>query len=399
VSTRKPCYDGTDRDGAQGDRQADRIGQEPDRRRTAEQAGVADCRGERDARCSPEQSGSGDGEREDVGQAEPDDHETTEGDPQRRRRDGGERAQSGEQRAADQQLSLAPGDEHPAAEQPAERHGEGEPGVTGGRQRLGSGELLAQQQRTPVGQGTLAEGRTAGDGPEDHEHRRGAAAAPRPVLRPVRLDVAAASAQQGGEHPGAHEQAGGGDQREVRGDAEQRRRGASDQRAGEPAEAEPGVQAGEDRPADPGLHLHPHGIRCHVDHAGRRAEEEQRDAEGEDRRHQPRQHGPGGDRDRGGRGHRARAEPGRQGAGGAHRGEGTERQAQQRDAELAVGGADLGGDVGHAGGPAAEDGPVEQEEGGDCRPQPGDRRSRYAAAGSTQQPGYRDAGTRQRGRS
>ena len=61
-----------------------------------------------------------------------------------------------------------------------------------------------------------------------------------------------------------------------------KRRPPTEQGADEAAEAEPGVQRGQDRPAPARLHLHPDGVGRHVDRAGRGAEE-QGDAQRRDR--------------------------------------------------------------------------------------------------------------------
>ena len=184
----------------------------------------------------------------------------------------------------------------------------------------------------------------------------------------------------------------------MRPDAEHRGGGATDERAAEPAEAEAGVQSGEDRPADAGLHLDPDGVGRDVDHAGRGAEDEQRDAERRDRVDEPGQECSGRDRHRGHGADRSGAEPGAPGAGEAHADERAERQAEQGDAERAVAGAHPDGDVGHAGGPAAEDGTVEDEEGGDGGAEPGDGGRRDTGAGGPDEGADRFPGARQRGR-
>ena len=93
----------------------------------------------------------------------------------------------------------------------------------------------------------------------------------------------AARTEEGRQRPGADEQAHGRDQRQVCAHPEDGRDGTTEQGAGETAEAEAGVQPGQDRPADAGLHLHADGVGGDVDHAGRGAEDEQRDAQRRDR--------------------------------------------------------------------------------------------------------------------
>ena len=177
----------------------------------------------------------------------------------------------------------------------------------------------------------------------------------------------------------------------MRGDAEDGGRSATHQRAAEAAEAEPGVQPRQQRPAGAGLDLDADGVRGDVDHPGGGAEHEQHGAQRRDRRHEAGQGGGQRDQRPRRRPRPGRTEAGAQRAGHAHADERAERQAQQRDAEGGVAGADGGGHVGHAGRPAAEDGAVEHEEGGDGGAEPG--RRRRGAVGSRREP-ERPAGHR-----
>jgi hypothetical protein len=151
------------------DRQPHPADEQADHRRAAEQAGVADRRGQRHALRPAERPGPGDGQREDVGQAQPDEREPG----QRHRRNRGERGREhadGRERRADNQHVRGPeGADEPPARQPGTGHRQRERGVAGRRDGRARREGLAEVQGTPVGDRAFAVRRAAGDQAEDDQ--------------------------------------------------------------------------------------------------------------------------------------------------------------------------------------------------------------------------------------
>ena len=327
-----------DRDRADRDGQPGGLGEQADRGRAAEQAGVADRGGQRDARARRRAARRGrspagrrwpaPGRRARTRPARP--RGTTSSPPRRHPRRPAAAPPTSSRRSPIACSSRPPASrpQAMAREKPAYPAA----ATVAGAARCSRSSSAPQSVSAPspnAVQPAIAPSTTStAVGPRRRLRRS-------PRRRGPRCRGAAPSS--GGQRPRADEQAGGRDERQVRAHAEHGGGGAADERAAEPAEAEAGVQPGQDRPADARLHLHADGVGRDVDHAGRGAEDEQRDAQRRDRVDEPGQDGGRRDRDRGDGADRSGAEPGAPGAGEAHADERAERQAEQGDARACCG--------------------------------------------------------------
>jgi predicted nucleic acid-binding protein len=163
-------YQSQQGDGGQARAQPDRPREEPDHRRSEQEAGVAEGRGGRDPVRPGNQASARHGRGEHVGHAETGQPEADEGDAERRRERGGQHAATRGKAAKRKHASLPEVRKQPASTQPATGLGEREGGETRGREAGAGAQVLPQVQRAPVADRPLAVSGTERDQPEEQHH-------------------------------------------------------------------------------------------------------------------------------------------------------------------------------------------------------------------------------------